>query len=100
VMSYALGLQAGRPAPRALLAMSGFMPVVDGLELDLDRPGLEVVIEHGVADPVIGVGFAREARARFEGTPVKLHYREFAGGHWVDPGALAPLRAAIDAALA
>ena len=39
VMSYALGLAAGRPAPRALLAMSGFMPVVEGLELDLDRPG-------------------------------------------------------------
>ena len=70
VMSYALGLQAGRPAPRALLAMSGFMPVVEGLELDLDRPGLEIVIEHGAADPVIGVGFAREARARLAGTPV------------------------------
>src|SRR5690242_16750602 len=55
VMSYAVGLTAGRPAPRALLALSGFMPVVEGLELDLDRPGLELVIEHGRQDPVIGV---------------------------------------------
>jgi phospholipase/carboxylesterase len=99
VMSYALGLGAGRTAPRALLALSGFMPVVDGLDLDVDRPGLEVVIEHGTEDPVIGVGFAREARARLEGSPVNLAYREFAGGHWVDPGALPALHAAIDAAL-
>lgn len=100
VMAYALGLQAGRPAPRALLALSGFMPAVDGLDLDLDRPRLEIVVEHGTADPVIGVGFAREARARLAGSSIDLTYREFAGGHRVDPGALAPLQAAIDAALA
>ena len=100
VMSYALGLAAGRPAPRALLAMSGFMPVVEGLELDLDRPGLELVIEHGVQDPVISVEFARDARARLEGSPIAVHYREFEGAHWVDPAALPTLQAAVDAALA
>ena len=100
VMSYALGLAAGRPAPRALLALSGFMPVVDGLELDLDRPGLELVIEHGVQDPVISVDFARDARARLEGSPITVHYREFEGAHWVDPAVLPTLRAAVDAALA
>ena len=46
---------------------------------------------------MIGVGFAREARTRLAGTPVHLVYREFGGGHWVDPGALPPLHAAIDA---
>ena len=100
VMSYALGLAAGRPAPPALLALSGFMPVVDGLELDLDRPGLELVIEHGVQDPVISVDFARDARARLEGSPITVHYREFEGAHGVDPAVLPTLRAAVDAALA
>ena len=100
VMSYALGLTVGRPAPRALLALSGFMPVVEGLELDLDRPGLELVIEHGVQDPVISVDFARDARARLEGSPIAVHYREFEGAHWVDPAVLPTLRAAVDAALA
>ena len=35
VMSYALGLAAGRPAPAGIVALSGFIPTVDGLELDL-----------------------------------------------------------------
>jgi phospholipase/carboxylesterase len=100
VMSYALGLAADRPAPRALLALSGFMPVVEGLELDLDRPGLELVIEHGIQDPVISVDFARDARERLEGSPITVHYREFEGAHWVDPAVLPTLRAAVDAALA
>src|SRR3954449_10018014 len=49
VMSYALGLGAGRPAPAGLLAFSGFMPTVEGFELDLsDREGLPVAIGHGI----------------------------------------------------
>lgn len=35
-MSYALGLGAGRPAPAGILALSGFMPTVEGFELALD----------------------------------------------------------------
>jgi len=100
VMSYALGLAEGRTAPRALFALSGFMPVVEDLELDLDRPGLELVIEHGAQDPVIGASFAREARARLAGSPISVRYREFAGAHWVDPATLPTLQAAVDAALA
>src|SRR4029078_9002487 len=32
VMSYAVGLGAGRPSPVALVALSGFLPAVDGFE--------------------------------------------------------------------
>ncbi len=35
VMSWALGLGAGRPRPAGIVALSGFMPAVDGFELDL-----------------------------------------------------------------
>ena len=35
VMSYSLGLNAGRPAPAGILAFSGFVPVVEGWEADL-----------------------------------------------------------------
>jgi phospholipase/carboxylesterase len=98
VMSYALGLTAGRPAPRALLALSGFIPVVEGLEFDLDRPGLEIVIEHGSADPVIDVAFARRAQRDLADSPITLRYREFAGGHTIDGAALPTLRDAVAAA--
>ncbi len=99
VMSYALALAAGRPSPRILLALSGFMPVVEGLEFDLARPGLEIVIEHGDGDPVIDVAFARAARQRLAGSSIEVGYREFAGGHTIDGAALASLRAAVAATL-
>jgi predicted esterase len=38
VMSYALGLGAGRPRPAAILAFSGFIPTVEGFDLALDEP--------------------------------------------------------------
>src|SRR5918998_121656 len=38
VMSYALGLGPGRPAPAGILAFSGFVPTVDGWQPDLPRP--------------------------------------------------------------
>ena len=59
VMSYALALAAGRPWPAGLLAMSGFIPEVEGFELDLERAGLPIAITHGTLDPIISVEFAR-----------------------------------------
>ena len=92
VMSYALGLGAGRPAPAGILAMSGFMPTVEGLELDLERRrGFRVATVHGTHDPVISVEFARDARRRLEPADVDLLYREAPIGHSVDPSMLAPL---------
>src|SRR5438105_544928 len=56
VMAYALGLGRSRPAPAGILALSGFMPTVEGFELDLDnRDGFPVAIGHGTLDQVIGV---------------------------------------------
>ena len=38
VMSYAVALGEGRPAPAGIVALSGFMPTVEDFELDLERP--------------------------------------------------------------
>ena len=76
------------------------MPVVEGLELDLDRPGLELVIEHGAGDPVIGVGFAREARARLAGSPISVATASSTAATGSTPATLPTLRATVDAALA
>ena len=68
VMSYALGLGAGRPVPAGILALSGFIPTVEGWAPDLVwRRDMPVLIAHGSADPVISVDFARAARGRARG---------------------------------
>ncbi len=52
VMSYALGLDAARPAPAAILAFSGFIPTVPGWEPDIEaRRGLPVLVAHGRQRP-------------------------------------------------
>lgn len=99
VMSYALALGKGRPSPAGLLAMSGFIPEVDGFELNLERPGLPIAITHGTLDPIIGVEFARRARQRLEAAGNRLLYREFPLGHGIDPAVLPDLRAWLRAAV-
>jgi phospholipase/carboxylesterase len=86
VMSYALGLGAGRPAPAGILALSGFIPTVDGFELDLsNRNGFAVAIGHGTHDPVISVEFSRDARDRLEEAGADVLYRESPMFHAIDP---------------
>jgi phospholipase/carboxylesterase len=100
VMSYALGLRMGRPRPSAILAFSGFIPTVEGLELDLSaRGGLPVSIAHGSLDPVIGVEFGRQARALLEEAGLDVDYREDPVGHTITPGGLAQAITVLAAAL-
>ena len=50
------------------MALSGFIPQVEGFELDLGKAaGLPVAIGHGTHDPVISVEFGRDARDRLAG---------------------------------
>ena len=69
--------------------MSGFIPEVEGFELDLERPGLPIAITHGTLDPIIGVEFGRAARQRLEAAGNRLLYRESPVGHGIDPGGAA-----------
>jgi phospholipase/carboxylesterase len=93
VMSYALGLGAGRPTPAGILALSGFIPTVDGFELDLDKArGLPVAIGHGSYDPVIGIEWGHDARDRLSAAGAEVLYRESPMPHAVDPGFIPELR--------
>jgi phospholipase/carboxylesterase len=93
VMSYAMALGADRPPVAGVVAFSGFVPVVDGWQPHLeDRRGTHAFISHGRADPVIEVGFARRARELLEAGGLAVEYREFDGGHQIDP---LPLPAAV-----
>jgi phospholipase/carboxylesterase len=87
VMSYALGLGRGRPRPAGILALSGFIPTVEGFELDLGGvDGFPVAIGHGTHDPIIPVEFGRDARERLERAGAAVTWRESPMPHAVDPG--------------
>ncbi len=93
VMAYALGLGKGRPAPAGIVGLSGFVPTVEGLELDLsDRAGFRVAIGHGTHDPVIGVEWGRDARERLSAAGAEILYRESPLDHTIDPGYVVELR--------
>jgi phospholipase/carboxylesterase len=85
VMTYALGLGKGRPRPAAMITLSGFVPSVPGLELDLAPPLPPLAIGHGTYDPVIGVEWGRKARELFEEAGADVLYREYPLPHTIDP---------------
>lgn len=91
VMAYAFALGKGRPRPAALIALSGFIPTVDGFELDLSEIP-PVAIGHGTYDPIISVEFGRRARQVLEEAGASVLYREYPLPHAIDPSFLIELR--------
>ncbi|HET8872375.1 MAG TPA: hypothetical protein VFM83_01705 [Gaiellaceae bacterium] len=91
VMAYSFSLGRGRPRPAALIALSGFIPTVEGFELDLSEIP-PVAIGHGTYDPVIPVEFGRQARKILEDAGAAVLYREYPLPHAVDPRFLVELR--------
>jgi phospholipase/carboxylesterase len=99
VMSYSVGLGPGRPSPAAILALSGFVPTVEGWEPELDsRGGLPVLIHHGRSDPVIGVEHGRAAAKLLDDAGLDVAYLESDAGHWVPPELLPRMRELVAAA--
>jgi phospholipase/carboxylesterase len=92
VMSHALGLGRDRPRPAAIAAFSGFIPQVEGWELDLERPLPPVAIGHGTFDPVIDVAFGRAARDTLVAAGAEVLYKEYPLPHTLDPRFLAEVR--------
>jgi phospholipase/carboxylesterase len=91
VMTYALGLGQGRRRPAGLIALSGFIPTVEGLELDLSPPLPPLAIGHGTHDPVISVEWSRRAKHQLEQAGADVLYREYPLPHAIDPGYLSEL---------
>lgn len=100
VMSWALGLGAGRPRPAAIVALSGFMPEVEGFELDLTGlDGYPIAVAHGSLDPIIPVEFGRAAAERVRAAGAELLWRETPVPHTIDPSVLPELQAFVAAAV-
>ena len=101
VMAYSVAFARRRPRPAAVLAFSGYIPRVEGFDLDLGRSeGLPVAISHGSLDPNVNVDFGREARTRLANAGLAVTYREDPTGHEVTDAALAQARAVLAEALA
>jgi phospholipase/carboxylesterase len=98
VMSYATALGEGRPSPAAIVALSGFIPTVEGWRAALEpHEALPVLIHHGRNDPIIEVGFGRRAATLLEEAGLGVRYVETDAGHWVPPEVL-PLASELAAA--
>jgi phospholipase/carboxylesterase len=100
VMSYALGLGAGRPAPAGILAFSGFVPAVEGWEPELSsRKSIRAFIAHGRNDAIMEVDFARRAKELLERGGLSVEYHESDAAHQIDPTHIPAARAWIEAVL-
>jgi phospholipase/carboxylesterase len=93
VMSWAMSLGPDRKRPAAVVAMSGFLPRVDGWPLFPERlAGVPVAIAHGTLDPVIPAQFAAEAAATLEAAGADVFRLQSPVPHMVDPAWIEPLR--------
>ncbi|MGH2959512.1 MAG: alpha/beta hydrolase [Solirubrobacterales bacterium] len=94
VMSFTLGLSADRPQPAGILAMSGFIPVLDDNSWQPDFAGrseLPVFLAHGRSDPVIDFGFAEIAESKLEKAGLPTEFFPFDGGHEVSRAEITPI---------
>jgi len=95
-MSYALSLGAGRPRPAMLAAFSGFIPTVEGFEMELsDLDGFPVAIGHGTFDQMIEVEWGRKAKEILEARGAAVRYRESPMPHTMDPEWIAEVRTIV-----
>jgi phospholipase/carboxylesterase len=100
VMSYAVALGADRPSPAGIIALSGFIPTVEGWEPRLeDRAGLHVFIHHGRNDPIISVDFGRDAARVLQSAGLDVDYLETDAPHAVPLEAVTHGRELIGRAL-
>ena len=82
-LAVALGLQrTDRARPAAVLAMSTYLPDVDGVEYDWAAAKAQpVLVQHGTEDPLIPVDRGRDAgRARSSRTACPIVYGEYPMG--------------------
>lgn len=101
VMSWALALGPGRPRPAAIVALSGYLPRVEGYPLDLSQVGgLPVAVAHGRFDPVIPASCGDEAATALRAAGADVTYLTTSVPHTVDPAWLPGLRETIAKATA
>jgi thioredoxin 1 len=84
-MALALGLRrSDREHPTGVLAMSTYLPEIEGLEYDWDAAReIPVLVQHGSEDPLIPVERGRALARTLAGHGVPVVYREYPMQHQV-----------------
>lgn len=83
-LTLALGLRRSpRPHPAGILAMSGFLPEVEGLEYAWDETLPPVLMQHGTYDPLLPVAWARRSAQELARHGVPVVYGEYPMAHQV-----------------
>jgi thioredoxin 1 len=84
-LALALGLgRSAKPHPAGVLAMSTFLPGVEGLEIDWEAArAIPVLVEHGTDDPTVPVERGRALAEMLIERGVPVTYRESPMGHQV-----------------
>lgn len=99
VMSWAMSLGPDRARPAAVVALSGFLPRVEGYPLDPGRlAGMPVAVAHGLLDPVIPARFGAEAAETLAAAGADVLRLETPVPHTVDPTWIEPLRGLVERA--
>jgi thioredoxin 1 len=84
-LAVALGLQrTDRARPAAILAMSTYLPDIEGVEYDWAAAKSQpVLVQHGTEDPLIPVERGRDLARTLEANGVPVVYGEYPMGHQV-----------------
>jgi thioredoxin len=98
-LAVALGLQrTDRARPAAVLAMSTYLPEVDGVDYDWAAAKAQPVLaQHGTEDPLIPVDRGRALARTLEAHGVPVVYGEYPMGHQVALESVQQARAWLDA---
>ena len=101
-LAIALALRGGEAAhPAAALAMSPFLPALDGLDVDDAAVGsIPVLVQHGTHDPMIAVKQARTLARALQSAGVPTVFREYPMEHQVALESLQDARAWLNDVLA
>jgi phospholipase/carboxylesterase len=94
----ALAFGTGRPRAAGLLAMSTFLPMVQGWRLDIKaKREMPAYVCHGAFDNIIPVAFGRRLRDELEQEGVEVIYREPRILHSIDPELIPEMQAWVGA---
>jgi thioredoxin len=101
-LAIALALRTSdSPHPAGVLAMSPYLPGLDGLELDDDALGsIPVLVQHGTHDPMIPVKQSRALARALRAAGVPTRFREYPMEHQVALEGLEDARAWLTAVVA